>query len=114
MASFDRQVGPAGVPVVQGYVPGGWRVSGILYNGGILVLPDRVEPLAALAHLAERDLSGVEVLLIGTGPTMTRPAPEVLAGTGVPTEFMDSRAAARTYNVLAAEGRRVAAVLLPL
>jgi uncharacterized protein len=57
-----------------------------------------------------------EVLLVGTGrqqrflrPEVTGPV--VMAGVGV--EVMDTQAAARTYNILMAEGRRVVAVLLP-
>jgi len=57
-----------------------------------------------------------EVLLVGTGkrqhflrPDVVRP---VLMG-GVGVEIMDTQAAARTYNILMAEGRRVVAVLLP-
>lgn len=57
-----------------------------------------------------------EVLLVGTGrqqrflrPEVTRPL--VMAGVGV--EVMDTQAAARTYNILMAEGRRVVALLMP-
>lgn len=59
---------------------------------------------------------GTEVLLIGTGRQQRFLRPEVVgpvitAGVGV--EVMDTQAAARTYNILMAEGRRVVAVLLP-
>ena len=59
----------------------------------------------------------IELLLIGTGAAMNRPPADLmaaLAARGLAVDFMDSRAAARTYNVLALEGRRVAAALLPL
>lgn len=57
-----------------------------------------------------------EVLLLGTGARQRFPSPAVLrpllqAGIGV--EVMDTQAAARTYNILMAEGRRVVAALLP-
>ena len=59
---------------------------------------------------------GTEVLLVGTGrqqrflrPEVTSPL--VMAGVGV--EAMDTQAAARTYNILMAEGRRVVALLMP-
>ncbi len=58
-----------------------------------------------------------EVLLIGTGRITAFPAPailETLANAHIGFECMDSRAAARTYNILMAEGRDVsAAMLLP-
>jgi len=58
-----------------------------------------------------------EVLVIGTGRTTAFPAPEVIAmleEAHIGFECMDSRAAARTYNILVNEGRDVsAAMLLP-
>ena len=57
-----------------------------------------------------------EVLLIGTGVRQHFLRPEVLrpllqAGVGI--EVMDTQAAARTYNILMAEGRRVVVALIP-
>ncbi|MGN6579010.1 MAG: Mth938-like domain-containing protein [Bordetella sp.] len=57
-----------------------------------------------------------EVLLVGTGARQKMLSPAVLrplliAGVGI--EVMDTQAAARTYNILMAEGRRVVAALLP-
>jgi uncharacterized protein len=56
-----------------------------------------------------------QIVLLGTGPTQQFPHPSLLrplidAGVGV--EVMDTLAAARTYNILVAEGRSVAAVLI--
>lgn len=56
-----------------------------------------------------------EVVLLGTGATATFPSQAVLAlflRRGVGLETMDSAAAARTFNVLAGEGRRVVAIFL--
>jgi len=67
---------------------------------------------AALAPLAEL---GAEVLLLGTGRTLHFPGPEQLAalvGLGIGYEVMDSAGACRTYNILAGEGRRVAAAII--
>lgn len=61
---------------------------------------------------------GPEVVLLGTGSRQRFPAAAILARfltRGVGVEVMDNAAAARTFNVLAAEGRRaVAAFMLPL
>lgn len=61
--------------------------------------------------------SAPEVLLIGTGRTTAFPDADILAeleDRHIGFECMDSRSAARTYNVLVSEGRNVsAAVLLP-
>jgi len=57
-----------------------------------------------------------EVLLVGTGARLQflpreTIAPLLAAGIGV--EVMDTQAAARTYNILMAEGRRVVVALIP-
>jgi len=56
-----------------------------------------------------------ELLLLGTGTRQQFPAPRVgmqIMQAGIGFEVMDTRAACRTFNVLAAEGRRVMAALL--
>ncbi|MBL8298567.1 MAG: Mth938-like domain-containing protein [Rhodanobacteraceae bacterium] len=57
------------------------------------------------------------VVILGSGPRLVFPSQAVLAlflQRGIGIEVMDNAAAARTYNVLASEGRRVvAAFVLP-
>jgi uncharacterized protein len=68
--------------------------------------PADLEPALALAPA---------VLLLGTGATLRFPAPAVLAACltrGIGIEAMDNAAAARTFNVLAGEGRKVVAAFL--
>ena len=110
-----------GTQVIERYGAGGFRVSGQLYPGAVLVFPDRtviwegaaatVESLApVVAH------GGVELLLLGLGRRMTPVAVSLraaLRASGIAVEAMDTGAACRTYNVLLAEDRRVAAALLP-
>jgi len=65
--------------------------------------PDDLEPLLALAP---------EVVLLGTGERQAFPPAQVLAAClerGIGLEAMTNAAAARTFNVLAGEGRRVVA-----
>jgi len=69
----------------------------------------------ATTHFAQLATLHPEIVLIGTGGALRFPAPVLLrplydAGIGV--EVMDTGAASRTYNVLMAEGRAVAAALL--
>jgi uncharacterized protein len=55
-----------------------------------------------------------EIVLLGTGTTNVFPPRELtfaFARNGIGLEVMDTAAAARTFNVLANEGRRVAAIL---
>lgn len=120
---FEQQAAGAS-PVIQGYAAGGFRVSGQAYSGGVIVTPTRVLdwPLAAVEELTAGafDLLGdeaIEVILLGTGATLRRPAAAAITGwreRGLAIELMDSKAAARTHSVLANEGRLIAAALLPL
>jgi uncharacterized protein len=61
-----------------------------------------------------------DVLLVGTGAVMQRPGPAFacaraeLEAAGPGVELMATPSACRTYNVLLAEGRRVAAALMPV
>jgi uncharacterized protein len=67
---------------------------------------EHLEPLRALQ---------AEVLLLGTGERLQFPGGEQLAllvGLGMGYEVMDSAAACRTYNILAGEGRQVAAAII--
>ena len=72
-----------------------------------------------VAELSEEDFAELldaspEVIVLGTGQTNIFPPRELvfaMARRGVGFEVMDTGAAARTYNVLAGEGRQVAAVL---
>ncbi|NML15367.1 Mth938-like domain-containing protein [Azohydromonas caseinilytica] len=80
-------------------------------------LPWAVQRFEELAeeHFAQLLQLRPELVIFGSGPRLrfVRPAllrPLIQAGIGV--ETMDTAAACRTYNVLASEGRIVAAALL--
>jgi uncharacterized protein len=74
----------------------------------------------AIADLLPADLDPVlalqpAVVLLGSGASLRFPAPAVMAACltrGIGIEVMDNAAAARTFNVLATEGRRVVAAFL--
>lgn len=73
-------------------------------------------PLAELKedHFSELFLGSPELIIIGSGAKSEITPRELMfafARRGVGLEVMDTAAAARTFNVLAGEGRRVAAVL---
>jgi uncharacterized protein len=68
--------------------------------------PDQVEPIVALKP---------DVVLLGTGARQRFPSQEVLAAflrRGVGVEVMDNAAAARTWDILAGEGRNVVAAFI--
>jgi len=111
----------AGRQIIERYGPTGFRISGAIYLGPVLVFAeetiiwtDSAMTAEALAPVVAR--GGVELLLLGLGRHMVPLAPALRAAmkaTGVAVEAMDTGAACRTYNVLLAEDRRVAAALLP-
>jgi uncharacterized protein len=124
--SFKAPSVPEGRPLVQRYRVGGFTIGGVTLTGSVLILPDRAVGWAASA-MDEVTLDGlaalrtaepsVDLLLLGTGPAFAlAPAAlrEGLRGWGIVVETMATPAACRTYNLLVAEGRRVAAALLAL
>ncbi len=108
---------------IRRYGPAGFTVGeGAQHAGSIFLSAQGAEALSGTAEAQiERGIAlaasqpEIELLLIGTGAQMqfvedqTRQA---LRARGIASEIMDTGAACRTYNVLLAEGRRVAAVLL--
>lgn len=98
-------------------------VNGVRHERSLIVLPERIiaewQPVAPDAMTAEHfsalaDLE-LEILLLGTGSRLRFPSPrlmQALAQQGIGLEAMDTFAACRTYNILAAEGRKVAAALI--
>lgn len=114
----------AGSQIIQSYADGAFRVSGQVHEGAVIVTASVTvpwSPPAAPADLAPahfKDIpEGIDVILLGTGVKMQFLPPAVRAGlkeAGLPViDVMDTGAACRTYNVLMAEGRRVAACLMP-
>jgi uncharacterized protein len=122
---LDREAAAAG-PIVQGFAGRGFRVDGEVHAGGLWLTPEwaRGWDAPAIEDLAPADVEPIlaldpapEFLLLGTGPTMRRPSPAFVAALearAIGVEPMDSRAAARAWGVLRAEGRWIVAALLPL
>jgi len=110
-----------GRQVIERHGPSGFRISGVIYRGPVLVFPDETlawggaaPTEAALAPVIAH--GGVELLLLGLGRNGAPVAPALrsaLKAHGIAVEAMATGAACRTYNVLVGEDRRVAAALLP-
>lgn len=113
----------SGQNAFTGYGPDFVLVNQQRYERSLIVMADRlldswqprsVDALTAADFELLASL-GVDIVLLGTGPSLRFPAPalvRLLPERGIGLEVMDSFAAARTYNILLAEGRRVAAALL--
>jgi uncharacterized protein len=106
-----------------GYGEGYVKVNDERFEKSVVVLPERVIADWAPAsfdaltadHLALLVDLEREIILLGTGSRLRFPRPEILkplirAGIGV--EVMDVQAACRTYNILMAEERKIAAALV--
>ncbi|MBC7670523.1 MAG: hypothetical protein H7236_19160 [Gemmatimonadaceae bacterium] len=111
-------------PSVDAWGGGGFRVSGDWRPGSLLIIDDQPKPWTAtsLAALTPDDFAevfaaggAVEFVLLGCGLVNALPPRslrDALKAAGLGLEFMSTEGAARTYNVLASEGRRLAAALI--
>lgn len=116
LISADRQV-------IQSYSPAGFKISGKMYQGAVIVFPDRTLPwnMASVHELKVTDFAvfdkkEIDFLIVGCGAKAERMEPPVvraLQTRGIVLETMDTGAACRTYNALLADGRRIAAALIP-
>ncbi len=109
---------------IEAYGNGGFRFADMSHRGSLLCLPSGIygwepaDPLALTADDLERVLAegeAIEILLVGCGKDL-RPMPkvlrEVLRAARIAADPMSTGAAVRTYNVLLAEDRAVAAALI--
>ena len=104
---------------VEGYGPGFFRIGGEVIEGAVLTGPKGTHAWGGYADSASLlDLAGaIDVLFMGTGAEVAHiPADlrEHLEEAGIGVEAMASPAAARTYNVLLSEGRRIALAMIPV
>jgi uncharacterized protein len=107
---------------IRGVGPDGIRINEKLWSETIALTPEEIispwesVPVAELneQHFAPLLAQSPELILVGSGAKNEIPPRELMfafARLGVGLEVMDTAAAARTFNVLAMEGRRVAALL---
>ena len=109
---------------IEAYGNGGFRFAGMSHLGSLLVLPSGmyrwdVSELALLGpddfRLVFGESKDIDFLLLGTGMIMSRPPKpiiEAFARQNMPLDFMSTGSAVRTYGVLLAEKRKVAAAFI--
>ena len=118
-AKLDRQR-------IESYGDGGFRISGVRHAGSVIVLPEAtlawvledpaeltIESLAPVCDLEAK----IDIILFGSGRSLAPVDARLRAALrelGIVIEPMDTGAACRTYSVLAAEERRVAAALIAI
>ena len=109
--------------VVTGLGPGWVRIGAIEYRENLVLTPESVATgwaAAGFDGLADSDFANLlsykpEVVLFGAGSAIRFPHPRLtraLTDARIGFDAMDTAAACRTYNILAAEGRSVVAALL--
>ncbi len=122
-AADDARHLPHAAPI-EAYGKGGFRFAGMSHRGSLLCLPDGIWawPVETPGGITEQALGPVlalgatlDLFILGTGrdpwnvPAALR---EPMRARSLKCESMTTAAAIRTYNVLLAEGRRVAAGLI--
>ena len=117
---------PTQLQVIRTYGPGRFMIGEREWREPVLVTAAFTVPWAVtradqvapgnLAPLAKAE-AAIEFLVLGCGPRSLFIPPDiraVLKSIGLALEVLDTGSACRTYNVLLAEGRRVAAALMPV
>lgn len=115
-----NEIALAGRRPVDSYGPGGFRVDGAWHAGSLVLTPGGAHgfegPLGTdVLEIVLAQAGEIDVLLIGQGAgiaPLDRPFRAALEAAEIGVEIMSTASACRTYNVLLAEDRRVAAVLI--
>jgi uncharacterized protein len=109
---------------IESFGNGGFRLGGVSHQGAIVITPSGVRACSvkSLSALSMGDLDPIisektstDMLLIGAGRNMEplpKPLQDYLRNNGLGYDIMSTNAAVRTYNVVEAEDRRVAAILI--
>jgi uncharacterized protein len=101
------------------WVNGRRHVGGLLvpWRGEVMHWPAQAPASLAAAHFETVLALKPELVIFGSGARLSFVSPALyrcLIDARIGLETMDTAAAGRTYNVLAAEGRSVVAALLPV
>ena len=114
----------SGLNVIGAHRAGELKVNETVYCVPIILSPSTVSPAALTDEVGELGASHAqallaldpELVLLGTGTRQIVPARLFRAqflAKGIGLEVMDTGAACRTFNLLAADRRRVVALLWP-
>ena len=116
---------PSGRNVIETYGEMRFHISGVRFETPIIVLPEAIidwsvstwEDITEESFQPLLSTNLADVVLLGCGTKAKLPSSELrrqFREAGMVIEPMDTGAACRTYNVLMAEDRRVAAALMPV
>jgi uncharacterized protein len=109
-------------PAIEGFGAGGFRIEGARHDGAVLILSDQVRSWSgawtteAFAEVLSAPRSDVEFVILGAGAAL-QPVPrelrEAFRAAGLGLEVLTTLEAARLYNLVSSDGRRVAVALRP-
>jgi uncharacterized protein len=113
----------AGIHTINGHGEGYVKVNGREIRSPLIVMPDKLIepwPVGDASALSFADFAALvelkpALVVFGSGAQFRFPDPRIIAAFAqerIGFEVMDTPAACRTFNVLASEGRFVAAALL--
>lgn len=113
---------PGTANVITAYGDDYFMVNGQRHDSSMIVMADRLIPwnTVEFEKLTAEDFKNLadlkaEIIVLGTGARQRFPHPRLTAPlleARIGLEVMDLKAACRTYNILIAEERKVAAALL--
>lgn len=124
MTTGDKTGFVPGKYSIDSYGSGGFRFAGMSHKGSVLATPtgvqawmiekpDQISVSSFTSIFAEA--ASIDLLIVGTGEkSLGQDArfAEALRAAGIKVDVMDTPAAARTYNIMLDEGRRIAAALI--
>lgn len=126
MSSSDENLHLPGQHEIDFYGNMGFRFADMSHKGSLLILPTGTSDwhvadgeLLSLEHFTKilDQADKIDILLLGLGAKMYMPAKDIRQAckqAGIVIDFMSTSNAARTYNVLLAEKRRIAAALIAI
>jgi uncharacterized protein len=108
---------------VTGYDDTGIEINAVRFAHSLIVLPETAPAswaptsfdMLSEEHFSQVEATAPDVVILGTGNRQRFVHPKLVASLSakrIGVECMDNQAACRTYNILMAEGRKVALALI--
>jgi uncharacterized protein len=124
-ALLPRNASGTGLPPIDAFGDGGFRIAGVRKEGATLIVDGAARPWTRQGEALSVDDLRIfidrpdrpDMVILGVGERLVHPPSSVRQAfrtAGIGLEVMDTATACRTYNLLAGEGRNIAAALLPV
>lgn len=108
------------IKIIESYGGGGFKISGNRVDNSVFIFRDYFHKIdkSNIETITRQDISDleeIEILLVGYGEEsefLPSSLEQDIKNAGVSIEYMNTGAAARTYNILVSEERKVATILI--